>query len=231
MKDLLYKTSTAGQSVVAETCCRREHRAGAAPAKDLSHLGVGPKELDPQIARQIRCKAGQLLGKEGFARQDRADLEQELTEKLLSRLAGFDARRASRRTFVSRLLDSCAASMLKARRATKRPWRRDVRSLSEIVENEEGEPIELLQLLEEASGLFVGGGGAAPDRLHALALRIDMERVLATLGEKEREACEMLARYAPYQAARRMGLAQATFYDLLGRVRAVFTAAGLKIYL
>lgn len=230
MNEQGYEEASAVQAGPAPSRSRRRIPHAAAPRIGLSQTGHHPCGLDPHTVYQIHCKAGQLIGKAGLTRQDREDLEQDLTARLLTRLSGFDERRASRRTFVSRLLDSCAASLLMARRASKRDWRRDVCSLSEIVTSGEGEPIELLDLLEQESGSYAGDGVTAA-QVEGLALRIDLERVLATLAEKEREACRLLTWCNPYQAARRMGMAQATFYDLMGRVRAAFAAAGLKIYL
>ena len=89
----------------------------------------------------IRHKARQLVGREGFTESDREDLEQELRTDLLLRLPKYDAERASRKTYIARLVDHKVATIIEARRAAKRDWRR-VCSLDEELTNGEGQPVD-----------------------------------------------------------------------------------------
>ena len=189
-----------------------------------------PWNIDPQIACQIRCTAARMIGKAGLIHQDREDLEQELTAHLLSRIARFNPRRSSLDTFITRLLDNAAASIIVARKREKRDWRRAAQSLDEDVENEEGELQPLLELLDLEQGLK-GDPLAHEAHRERQALRIDLERVMATLSEQERQICMLLMQEKSRQVARRLGLPRATLYDLTIKLRERFEAAGLKKYL
>lgn len=190
-------------------------------------------KLDPDIARHIRCTAASMVGRAGLTPQDREDLEQELTAHLLSRISQYSSSRSGLDTFVTRLLDNAAASIIVARQREKRDWRREARSLDEDVENEEGELqplLELLELLELEQGLK-GEASAHEVQRERQALRIDLARVMATLPEKERRVCRLLMQHDARRAAARAGMSRSTLYQLLRKLRAAFEAAGLKIYL
>lgn len=200
-------------------------------SRPVSIMAAGdPWKLDPDIARHIRCTAAGMVGKAGLTQQDREDLEQELTAHLLSRISMFNSRRSGLDTFVTRLLDNAAASIIVARKREKRDWRRAARSLDEDVENAEGELQPLLELLDLEQGLK-GDPLAHEAQREREALRIDLERVIAALPEKERRVCRLLMRHDARRTAELAGMSRSTLYQLLIKLRAAFSAAGLKIYL
>jgi RNA polymerase sigma factor (sigma-70 family) len=187
-----------------------------------------PWKIDPQIACQIRCTAARMIGKAGLIHQDREDLEQELTVQLLARLPRFDSRRAARMTFVTRTLNNAAANIIAARRREKRDWRASARSLDEVVEDGEGARVPLAELLAVNVRDSLRAAGVQREQQD---LRIDLERFMATLSEKESLICALLMREKPGQVARMLGLPRATLYDLTIKLRERFEAAGLKKYL
>lgn len=85
-------------------------------------------ELPEYASRLIRFKARQLIGRYGFVRSDRADLEQEFVVHLLERWPKYDPNRSNPDTFVSRLIDRKIASMIRYQRAGKRDYRHLQRS-------------------------------------------------------------------------------------------------------
>lgn len=185
-------------------------------------------EIDPRIACQIRCTAAGMIGKAGLTHQDREDLEQELTAHLLSRLSRYDAHRAGRMTFITRLLNNAAANIIAARRMEKRDWRADVCSLDEIVEDEDGFCVPLAELLDAKAG---DGERVASIQREQMELRMDLERVIATLPENMKQLCTLLLQKNSGQTARCLGLPRASLYDLTIKLRERFDAAGLKKYL
>lgn len=189
-----------------------------------------PWKLDPGIARHIRCTAASMVGKAGLTQQDREDLEQELTAHLLSRISQFNPGRSGLNTFVTRLLDNAAASYIVARKREKRDWRREGRSLDEEVKNDEGELKPLLELLELEQGLR-GESLAHEVQREREALRIDLERAIATLPVREQRVCRLLMRHDARRAAALAGMSRSTLYQLLIKLRAAFESAGLKVYL
>ena len=105
--------------------------------------------VDRDVVRIIKHKARTLVGSYGFVEDDRQDLEQDLTLDVLRRLAKFDPARAQLATFVSRLVDHRIANIIEERTAQKRDYRLCTRSLNEPVNEEDGEPTELQELISQ----------------------------------------------------------------------------------
>ena len=199
------------------------------PSTPLSIMAPdAPWKLDPRIRRQIRITAAQIVGKVGFTKQDREDLEQELLVYLISRLDSFDARRSSPLTFVTRLLSAAASNIITARCCEKRDWRTDVGSLDETVEDEDGGCLLPAYILDF---LVREGERAAVAERAKHDLRMDLDRFLSTLSELERQACLLIMKKNAHHAARRLGLPRASLYDLMVRLRERCAAFGLKKYL
>jgi len=76
--------------------------------------------------------------------------------------------------------------------------------------------------------------GLVPDRWSAkrAELRMDLERVLATLTDEQRALCELLgAGLSGDEIATRLGVARSTVYRRRGEVRVIFAEAGLGPWL
>lgn len=187
-----------------------------------------PWKIDPQIRRQIRCTAAQMVGKAGLTKQDREDLEQELMIYLLSRLDCFDERRASPQTFVTRLLRAAACNIIAARWREKRDWRINIGALYEDMEDEEGACALATEVLSVIAHEADREARTAREKHN---LRMDMERFLATLSQQERQACILTMKKHSQYAAQQMGLPRASLYDLMVKLRERFEAFGLKKYL
>jgi DNA-directed RNA polymerase specialized sigma24 family protein len=78
-------------------------------------------EICTEYARTaIRVKTTQLIRRRGFSRSERPDIEQELMVYLLSQADRFDPSRSSLNTFVARVIDSGAATLVRNRKRLKR---------------------------------------------------------------------------------------------------------------
>ena len=108
------------------------------------HSSASPKQLDAFAARLIRRKARQLVGRAGFTRSDRDDIEQELALKLLKQLSAFDPGEAHWHVFVTTVVERYAASLLRDKRAEKRDHRRAT-SLHVLIETGDNGPVELAE--------------------------------------------------------------------------------------
>ena len=89
-------------------------------------MGTGSAgEFDPQIAALIKHKAKRLIGRYGFRRDDREDLEQELAMHVVAGMQKYEPSRASARTYADRIISSKIASIIERATAQKRDRRRE----------------------------------------------------------------------------------------------------------
>ncbi len=176
-----------------------------------------PRHLDPLVQNLIRKKARQLVGRAGLRSRDRADVEQELTSRVLQRLtrAGTFPPRALYRS----ALEQSVADFLRVRQAQ----RRDPQRTEELEERDEG-------LTQQAH-----------DRRHRRRLRsfvelsdlrADLAALLEQASAEDRAVAEQLLAHGQIQsAARAAGIPRSTFADRVRRLRQRFEEAGLREYL
>ena len=161
-----------------------------------------PLLADGYAERLASIKARQLVGKAGYTRSDRPDIEQELLLDLIERLPDYDSSRASRHTFIARVIDHKVASLLDYRRAAKRdPARLDC-SLHTPVTGEDGEPAALSDLIEAESARSA----------RASDLAMDFESLLAELPPTLREVCRRLPHSTVREIADELGVTRRTIH-------------------
>ena len=129
---------------------------------------------------------------------DREDFEQEGVTACLRALPQFDPGRASLRTFIERVVAARLASIV--RRTRRNP---------ELV------PVDAL------GGFPVEGEAARRE------LRMDIDRVLASLRADDRELVRLLLDVSPAEASRQLGIPRSTLHDRILRLRQRFVQAGL----
>ena len=181
--------------------------------------------IDTYAARLIRTKAHQLIGKAGFTENDRQDLQQDLMMDLLQRMRHFNPAKAKKATFMTRIVERRISTLLEARHARCRDWRRCRLSLNTPHGNDRGDTRELIDHVDSQGNL----GNSEKETLHEAIsnLHIDIERVLDTLPEDLRDLCERLRESNMAEIARETGVARTTLYDKLTRIREAFREAGL----
>lgn len=172
------------------------------------HQGNCYEGFDNYAIKLIRHKARRLVGTAGLRSDDVPDIEQDLAADLLRRLGRFDERRAKRETFISRVVDHAIATMLEARKAGVRDYRK------------EAEPID-----DE----WIGESAQVDEFL--CALRIDLERLVSALPPHQREICERLRTATVSEISQETGVPRGSIYEEIGRIRKRFEKAGLSAYL
>jgi len=186
--------------------------------------------VDQFTARLVRRKARQLIGRAGFTKSDREDIEQEFWLKLVKHLSSFDPRQGHRHAFVTTVVERCAATLLRNKTAEKRDHRR-VRSLNVVIADDEHEgPVELGDTVSRRE--LDARLGHAPRDEHDLAqLALDIASVIASLSPEMRELAERLKTDSVSQIARDLGVPRTTLNDRVRELRRRFEDAGLRDYL
>ncbi|VTU02519.1 rna polymerase sigma70 : RNA polymerase sigma factor, sigma-70 family OS=Desulfovibrio alaskensis (strain G20) GN=Dde_0900 PE=4 SV=1: Sigma70_r2 [Gemmataceae bacterium] len=166
----------------------------------MPHATGGPAAAptDPAVAALIRRKARRLVGRAGLGPQDAADLEQELHARLLAQRHRFDPARGTWAAFAHRLVDRCAANLVRDRRAAKR-GRGRARPLTADV---------------PAPAPADSGDGGADELAAAVA------RAVAALPPRLRAVAELLLVTHVAGAARALGVSRSTVYARLAEIGA-----------
>ncbi|GIW56165.1 MAG: hypothetical protein KatS3mg082_2569 [Nitrospiraceae bacterium] len=171
--------------------------------------------FDKFIRGIIRRKIKQLVGRAGFTRQDREDLEQEMLLRLLQSLHLFDPDKAHQNVFITTVIERAVAMILRERLAKKRNGAA-VQSLDQATDSagESAEPVD-------------------PHRSHEqqVDLATDLAEVLAKLPHDLRALAERLKHQSLSQVARDLGVSRSTLQRQVQRLRECFEDGGLRIYL
>jgi RNA polymerase sigma-70 factor (ECF subfamily) len=188
--------------------------------------------LDEFAVKLIKRKARQLVGRAGLLHADRQDLEQEMAMDLLRRLPRYDPLLAKRETFITRLVDHHAATLVEAQKAGVRDFRKRAGSLDERPENDDGEIAGEPPVLRGKDYVRRLIAGARRDE-ERLGLRADIEKILAGLpgdGRVDlRSLCERLKSASVSEISRETGVPRSTLYEAIGRLRNLFERAGLGV--
>jgi len=184
-------------------------------------MGLDPKLLE-YIDEIIRHKARQLARKPGFSPSDREDIEHELLIAILERWSAFDPSRASARTFVARIIENKAASLVRACHAAKR----GVRQCTPLNGDAANGACDF-----DEDGVPARRGIKRRSALETLSLRLDVADVIADLPDDLRDLCQRLMRGSLSDAARSSGQRRTTLYRAIRELRKRLADAGLHEYL
>jgi RNA polymerase sigma-70 factor (ECF subfamily) len=187
--------------------------------------------LDRYAREVIQHKARQLINKYGFTRDDYDDLQQDMMLDLLRRLTNYDPTRAGLSTFVARIVDRKVSTLIRHQRQMKRDYRHKVYPLDAQVEDQDGQPRGLDEVLSQDA---YDGEIGRHDRPEAerLDLRLDLSLVLDELPEDLRDLAHRLQTRTVAEIARELGVPRSTLYEQgIARLRKIFEDKGLRVYL
>lgn len=182
--------------------------------------------VEEYAARTVRCTARWMVGRAGFTREDVEDLEQELMVDLLRRLDRFDPTRAGRATFIARVVENRAASLLAARNTAQRAWTRDATSLSDETDDDEGNGCSDRRAPLASDADRRPGVPLRRCPVAQVDLRLDVAVVVAALPADLRSLCERLRTASLTDVARAMGVPRTTLYRQIAVLRRRFARAG-----
>ncbi len=186
--------------------------------------------IDPYAVNLIKNKARKLIGHAGFSPADLEDLEQDLMLDLHRRLPQFDPARASRNTFMVRIVEHRVSTLIDEQKAQSRDYRLNGGSLNEPVNTTEDDAPERLEMLDEEDYLRRTGAWTGPAE-ERCGMAFDLGRVLARLTLEQRDLCTRLMTDDVTEIAADQGVSRFRIHRDIRKLRAFFEAADLKKYL
>jgi RNA polymerase sigma-70 factor, ECF subfamily len=188
------------------------------------------EDRDSFASQLIRQKARQLVRHPGFNKSEQKDVEQELAMELVLKYCCFDPDRARETTFVARVVENKAISLVRARIAEKRDFRRDGRSLNEAVRDSDGGSVERAQTCDASSSANHTGQSRRRDEDQS-QLRLDIADVMKMLPDDLRPLAELLQGMSEFAASRELGKSRRQVANDMARLRELFEDADLRDYL
>ena len=174
----------------------------------------------------IRVKARQLCRRSDFGRSERRDIEQELWLRLLAQAEHFDPARSALNTFIDRVVNSAAASLVRARECEKRADGFLAKSLENLFSVQAKRKKSLRSCLSPDDRLRHTFTSAKSD-LDYLADDEAFAAALAAMPDDVRDLCvRVMDGTTPTQVARQLGLSRRQVRRLLDVARVHLEQAG-----
>jgi RNA polymerase sigma-70 factor (ECF subfamily) len=163
-----------------------------------------PSDVDPVVKALIKHKARRLVGRHGFSRSDREDLEQELALQVHLAKAKYDPKRGTPATFYKTVLSNKIKSIVSAAKAQKRDHRRNrpLRDLDDVIWH--------------------------PDAIPPLQRRLDVDAALDSLPPDVRRIATLFVDDGVVGVERNTGLTRGKVRSARSRMARHFAAQGLK---
>jgi RNA polymerase sigma-70 factor (ECF subfamily) len=171
--------------------------------------------FDPYILHQASCRASVLVSNAGLPRDDWEDLRQELVIDCLQRTPRFNPDRGDWRAFVRGVIRN--HSFVLAHQESRR-MRCEALSVADEETGDDDLEREIFQAGSEPS---------SDDPTAELALRADVQRVVASLPENLRMLASDLTEMTVAEIASKRGRSTQWIYQLMKRLRKAFVQAGV----
>ena len=158
-----------------------------------------------QSLPSIRRAAAKLIGRAGYTRADREDVENDFVADLLHRLPRFDPRRATLGTFVRRVIENRLATALRDARAQKRDFCRNAGSLNRDFRDEDGRAVDRSQTIPQ-DATAKRTGRTTRTEIDLSDLQQDMIAARSTLPKDLQELFDKLRDHSLSAIARERGV-------------------------
>ena len=189
----------------------------------VSNRYDGPDKYEINL---IKKKAKQLEGYHGFTESDCEDIQQDLVLHVWLRLPNWDSRRASRHTFVARVIENFVKNLIKRQKAAYRDYRKNAYSLDDELKQDNGARISRRGQVSQE--YFLEATGRTPSNHE---LKIDLQRLLDHLTPEQQEICIRLKTSTISELSAAMGKPRSSVYEKIYKLRPHLESAGLKEYL
>lgn len=181
--------------------------------------------------KRISLKARQLARQIRSAHQDQTDYWNDLLKDLLERLPKYNPKRAHIKTYIHRVVENMAATIIKKQQAMKRDYRLCSNSLNDRVKGQYGRISEWIDLLDQEGCLICKENLPQPlDEQTEMA--IDIRAFVQELSPELRTVCQRLLRGEKIaEIALDMGIPRSTIYFTFEKLRSVAANKNLDKYL
>lgn len=174
----------------------------------------------------LRIKAKQLARRPEFRRTDPADIEHDLTIHVLKQADNYDPARSVPNTFITRVVETAAAMLVRDRGRTKRAAGYRAISLERTWLHGDQRQTMLGDIVSESDLRRRCGGRIRDDRRKA-ELSADVAGAMVGLTDRQREIAKRLAWAAEASIAREMGISRRQVRNDVLAIRERFLCAGL----
>jgi RNA polymerase sigma-70 factor (ECF subfamily) len=175
----------------------------------------------------IRFKAKQLSERSGFTQSDREDIEQDLALYLFTKARSFEPERASINTFISCVVNTGAAIIIRKRSRLCRNPDREVQSLAESADCDGREQRSLSETIGPDD--LSRRTGCWPEDPHvAIQRRESIQHALRLLPADVREICIRLMDGNVLSVARDLGISRRRVRQAIEVAKPYFEEAGLS---
>jgi len=191
---------------------------------------MGVEGIGDYAETLIRVKARKLARTAASPEVSWEDFAQDMRLDLWHRLSKFDPGKAKFETFVARVVEHKVASIIEARQASCRDYRRCRSSLNDPLKAPDGEPDERGDMIDQDATCLRTGGASRPAD-ERVDLGEDIRTVLAGLPPELCGLCRRLMKRTPTEVERETGIPRGTLYESIQKLRHRFEKARLKEYL
>lgn len=183
------------------------------------------QQIESFATKIIRQKARQLIGKYGFSRSDREDLEQDLWLDLIRRWEKHGENVKDPKAFVVTIVDRQIATLIEQRQSKKHSDE-DLRSLHTLVPDEDGRLVPFSEVLPSAQAQARNQTDTLSD-LASCDLRLDVAEVVRHLPSDLRKVCRLLQGQSQASAARTLKITRGAMRKAVRSIQGRFLSAGL----
>jgi RNA polymerase sigma-70 factor (ECF subfamily) len=189
----------------------------------MAHKGARPDPFDPFCRRLVRDHARRIVRSARLPGHEVEDLQQELHLHAWVQAGKFDPERGAWTTYTKTVIERKAASLLHQARAECRSRLREAFSIDDTDPGSNWSNLERVDAKRAKD--------AVPRRASTIEdLGIDVRRVVARLGRKDRVLAHALMVERVAEVAARTGIPRSTLYGRIGRIRREFEEAGVADY-
>jgi hypothetical protein len=170
------------------------------------------------LLRIAQAKAARLVGKYGFSNDEARDIGQDLLADLISRWPKFDRARGNEQAFVRRVMENRLATIISARHARCRDYRRTFSG-------------EVTHDAMENAQSSVSNDPRFSTASEMRDLEIDIRRLQKLLRPEVTAIVVLLSSRSPGKIVRLLGMSRSTIYRRIRELRATAIGIGLDRYI
>ena len=130
-------------------------------------MGINPVRealTTEYVQTLLKIKAGQLARRPEFRKEDPGDIKQDLIEHVLRQADNFDPSRAGVNTFITRIVETAVAMLIRRQKRQKRAGGHHAMSLEGTVLEGDGRETSMANLISEADLRRRAGGSVHDDQ-------------------------------------------------------------------